>query len=330
MDAFSSMDPWHFGLDLLLGGMVLSIVGGLIAGVLIVRGAGAALLRSRVHEADLGGGGSLSRHVADGVGIRPRQAASRSGLPRRPVVRVAAAIRRTGRRRLWPRTAARPADPGQRGRAGREWPPAGWPPPPTNLQLHGIELRPRAGDLARYAVGDAADIQTVDARAALLPPVIDVAAIFDVLHMVDRASQGPLVARIAAAMRPGGVLLVRQADAAAGWRFRLVRLGNRVTALLRGRWRAQFAFRTAAEWHAELTGLGFDVSIAPMAKGTPFANVLLVARRLATSQSAPTASCDASRGRTDTRRAASRGCTLELIGERLRRLLRRRIAIDVV
>ena len=28
------MDPWHFGLDLLLGGMVLSILGGLVAGVL--------------------------------------------------------------------------------------------------------------------------------------------------------------------------------------------------------------------------------------------------------------------------------------------------------
>ena len=31
MDAFSFMDPWHFGLDLLLGGMVLSILGGLVA-----------------------------------------------------------------------------------------------------------------------------------------------------------------------------------------------------------------------------------------------------------------------------------------------------------
>ena len=75
---------------------------------------------------------------------------------------------------------------------------------------------------------------------------------------------------------------MREADAAAGWRFRLVRLGNRITALCRGRWRPPFAFRTAAEWQAELSGLGFDVSVAPMGEGTPFANVLLVARRLAT------------------------------------------------
>jgi uncharacterized protein (DUF2062 family) len=29
-DTFSLMDPWHFGLDLVLGGMVLSIVGGML------------------------------------------------------------------------------------------------------------------------------------------------------------------------------------------------------------------------------------------------------------------------------------------------------------
>jgi hypothetical protein len=86
-------------------------------------------------------------------------------------------------------------------------------------------------------------------------------------------------------MRPGAILLVREADAAAGWRFRLVRLGNRITALCRGRWRPTFAFRTAVEWQAELASRGFDVSVAPMGDGTPFANVLLVARRLAAPQS---------------------------------------------
>ena len=34
MDAFGAMDPWHFGLDLLAGGMLLSVVGGLVAGLL--------------------------------------------------------------------------------------------------------------------------------------------------------------------------------------------------------------------------------------------------------------------------------------------------------
>jgi hypothetical protein len=156
---------------------------------------------------------------------------------------------------------------------------------PAGLELHGIELRPRAADLARYALGDAAHIQTADAQEATLPPAIDLVAIFDVLHLMDRDTQGPTIARLAAAMPPGALLLVREADAAAGWRFRFVRFGNRITALVRGRWRARFAFRTAAEWQALLAALGFEVSIAPMGDGTPFANVLLVARRLASGPS---------------------------------------------
>jgi SAM-dependent methyltransferase len=164
-----------------------------------------------------------------------------------------------------------------------KWPPAGWPPAPASLELHGIELRPRAADLARYALGDAAQVLTADALEAALPPAIDLVAIFDVLHLMDRAEQVPMVTRLAASMRPGALLLVREADASAGWRFRMVRFGNRITALLRGRWRARFAFRSATEWQALLTELGFEVSVAPMGEGTPFANVLLVARRLETS-----------------------------------------------
>jgi hypothetical protein len=82
-------------------------------------------------------------------------------------------------------------------------------------------------------------------------------------------------------MPPGAILLVREADAAAGWRFQMVRLGNTITALTRGRWRPRFAFRTAADWRAELGAVGFEVSLAPMSEGTPFANVLFVARRVA-------------------------------------------------
>ena len=43
--------------------------------------------------------------------------------------------------------------------------------------------------------------------------------------------------------------------------------------------------KTDAEWRAELASLGFEVSVAPMGEGTPFANVLLVARRLPVLQS---------------------------------------------
>jgi uncharacterized protein (DUF2062 family) len=279
MDAFSSMDPWHFGLDLLLGGTVLSIVGGLVAGLLTY-----AALGRRHRDPDFT---RLTAAAADrylGTSLTAWEFA-RAKLRSDPVYRAVLAngwLPPSGvlvdvgcGPGLLLALLAQATDEAHDG----QWPPHGWPPSPKALRLHGIELRPRAADLARYALGDAAEIQTGDAREAPLPETIDVAAIFDVLHLVDGPAQRPLVARIAAAMRPGAILLVREADAAAGWRFRLVRFGNRITALCRGRLRPRFAFRTAVEWQAELTDLGFDVSIAPMGEGTPFANVLLVARR---------------------------------------------------
>lgn len=281
MDAFSSMDPWHFGLDLLLGGMVLSIVGGLVAGLSTY-----AALARRHRDPDFT---RLTAAAADrylGTSLTAWEFA-RAKLRGDPVYRAVLASGWLPASGVLVDVGCGPglllallAQATEDAHEG-QWPPTGWPAPPAGLRLHGIELRPRAADLARYALGDAAEIQTADAREARLPESIDLAAVFDVLHLVDRTSQRPLIARVAAAMRPGGILLVREADAAAGWRFRLVRFGNRLTALLRGRWRPAFAFRTAAEWQAELAGLGFDVSVAPMGEGTPFANVLLVARRLA-------------------------------------------------
>ena len=56
----------------------------------------------------------------------------------------------------------------------------------------------------------------------------------------------------------------------------MVRLGNRLTALAQGRWRAPFAFRTGDEWRQLLQESGLEVTVQPMGEGTPFANVLFV------------------------------------------------------
>jgi uncharacterized protein (DUF2062 family)/SAM-dependent methyltransferase len=284
MDAFSSMDPWHFGLDLFVGGMLLSIVGGLVAGLLTYAALG------RRHRDP--GFTSLSSEAADrylGTSLTAWEFA-RAKLRGDPVYRAVIASDWLPASGVLVDVGCGPglllalvAEAVAAGREGR-WPPDGWPAPPSELRLHGIELRSRAADLARYALGDDGEVQTADALAAPLPAAIDVVAIFDVLHMMDRGAQRPLLARLAAAMPPGAILLVREADAAAGWRFQMVRLGNSMTALVRGHFRQRFAFRTAAQWRGELTELGFDVSLAPMSEGTPFANVLLVARRVATSR----------------------------------------------
>jgi uncharacterized protein (DUF2062 family)/SAM-dependent methyltransferase len=289
-DAFSTLDPWHFSLDLVAGGTVLSVVAGALAGLVTY-----AALGRRYRDPDFI---RLSAAAADrylGSSVTAWEFA-RAKLRGDPVYR---AVLSSG----WLPSAGVLLDVGcgqglllaliaQAADDARDsqWPPAGWPPAPTELRLLGIELRPRAAELARYALGDAAEIQTGDARDAVFPEPLDVVALFDVLHLMDAATQAQLVTRIAAAMRPGGLLLVREADAGAGWRFRMVRLGNRLTAMVRGRWRPRFAFRTAAEWRAALAELGFEVAVAPMGDGTPFANVLFVARRVASAQSPSAAS----------------------------------------
>ena len=286
MDAFSSMDPWHFGLDLLLGGMVLSIVGGLVAGLLTYAALG------RRHRDP--GFTRLTAAAADrylGTSLTAWEFA-RAKLRGDPVYRavlasrLAARVGRAGRRRVRAGAAARAPRAGDRGRArravaaGRVAGAAGRTAAPRH---RAAAPRRRSGSLRAGRRRRDPDRRRARGAAARGHRPGG--------HLRRAAPGRPHVASVRwspASPPPCGrarILLVREADAAAGWRFRLVRLGNRITALCRGRWRPTFAFRTAAEWQAELAGLGFDVSVAPMGEGTPFANVLLVARRLATAQS---------------------------------------------
>jgi hypothetical protein len=85
----------------------------------------------------------------------------------------------------------------------------------------GIECRRRAATLAREALSCDAKIVQADARAF---PIERARAIvlFDVLHMMTHEEQDALLGTIAAQLEPGGVVLVRESDAAAGWRFTAV------------------------------------------------------------------------------------------------------------
>lgn len=144
--------------------------------------------------------------------------------------------------------------------------------------LIGVEMRPRVASLARRALGADARIAVADARC-LQPEDCRAVLFFDVLHMLPAADQETLVAAMAARLSADGVMLVRETDAAAGWRFRTVRAGNRLKALAAGRWRQTFHFRTAAGWTALFERAGFDVRTLDTGAGTPFGNVLFVLTR---------------------------------------------------
>lgn len=152
--------------------------------------------------------------------------------------------------------------------------PAGWAPPSPGLTFHGIEGRPKVAAAAREALGDGVVIETGDLRAAGFPTA-DAILLLDVLHYLPAEDQRELLAKSIAALQPGGVLLIRDADADGGWRFTATRMQERFSALLRRHWGQRFHYRSAGGWRALLEELGLEVEAEPMGMGTPYANVLL-------------------------------------------------------
>jgi uncharacterized protein (DUF2062 family)/SAM-dependent methyltransferase len=155
--------------------------------------------------------------------------------------------------------------------------PPGWASPPS-LSFHGIEGRAKTAAVARRALAGEAEIETADLRTAPFPAA-EAVLLLDVLHYLAAEDQEALLAKAAAAVEPGGVLLLREADAGAGWRFTAIRIQERFSALLRGDWRQRFHYRGAAEWGEIVRVRGLTVDTRPMGMGTPYANVLLAARR---------------------------------------------------
>lgn len=157
-----------------------------------------------------------------------------------------------------------------------QWPP-GWPPPP-HLALQGIELDPDRASVAQRALASRARVTRQDLREAALPPCAAVALIDVLMYLGERDQLGALE-KVAAAIEPGGVLLMREADAGAGLPFHITRWSERWLELLRGHWRNRLQYRRAAEWTGLLEALGFAVSVEPMSAGTPFANLLFVCKK---------------------------------------------------
>ena len=161
------------------------------------------------------------------------------------------------------------------------WRAGGWPGPaaaPVFDTLIGIETRPRVAAVAKHALGDAVTIVAGDART-YAPGGCRAVLFFDVLHMMPERDQDDLLQAMTHALESDGVMLVREADAAAGRRFTAVRLGNRLKAVVFGNWRQTFHFRTAGQWRQAFERLGFHVQVVGADEGTPFGNVLFVLTR---------------------------------------------------
>ena len=155
-----------------------------------------------------------------------------------------------------------------------------WPDPldpPVFERLVGIDSRHRVAALARRILAEDAEILAADVRAHA-PEPCDAVLLFDVLHMMPATAQEAVIGALARALKPGGTILVREADAAAGWRFRAVQAGNLLKALAFGHWGQRFYFRSREEWRRLFESAGFAVETRAAGDGTPFGNVLFVLR----------------------------------------------------
>lgn len=147
------------------------------------------------------------------------------------------------------------------------------------VRYTGIEWSARDADRARVALGasDGATIVCGDLRA-LAFPTADTVVLLDVLHYLETAAQDAVLARACGALTPGGRLLLRVGDAEARRGYGFSRWVDRVVSGLRGGV-PPVQGRPLSVWIERLRTLGLQVEARPMSRGTPFANVLLVAQR---------------------------------------------------
>jgi SAM-dependent methyltransferase len=146
-----------------------------------------------------------------------------------------------------------------------------------SLIFQGFELRENDARIARNALGIGADIIHADIRSSGLPDC-QIVFLIDVLMYLYKDEQKALLQKIFRVLKPNGVLIIREADADAGFTFRLTKMVERLCALSRGHWRQRYGYRSQKEWKSLLEELGFVVESLPMSQGTPYANILFIAR----------------------------------------------------
>jgi len=162
--------------------------------------------------------------------------------------------------------------------------------------LKGVDRDPALVRIARRALGENVDIQTGD-LADYEPPPASIVLMMDVLNCMQPDTQERLLRLVAKSLRPGGRILIREADARSGLRFRFTKAVNSICAIVRRTGQRKFYYRSREEWIRLLKGLGLSSSYRSMGRGSPFANVMIEAQKpVATSSASIDAPSDANPG----------------------------------
>lgn len=134
--------------------------------------------------------------------------------------------------------------------------------------------------IANSAANGRATYAQDDLTAYRFERPVDTVLLIDVLHYIAADDQNRLVGQAFTALRPGGRLLIRDVDAAAG-RSGWTRIAEKIGTVLRINRARVLEFRSAAEVRHVLEKLGAVVSVHAASDG-PLTNVLLVAQKPST------------------------------------------------
>ncbi len=148
------------------------------------------------------------------------------------------------------------------------------------IALIGLDYDQKRLDVARRALGSQPQVRFIggDVRQTELPQA-DVVTCLDVLHYLDDAGQDSILARLAAILRPGGTLLIRDGAAGEGMRSWLTLWSERIAVFL-GRHRgATVHLRPREATIATLEAQGLKVQAEDCREGTVLANVLFTATK---------------------------------------------------
>ena len=136
----------------------------------------------------------------------------------------------------------------------------------------------RVAALRQSASGLAIDAQEASLTSVAIPPA-DGIVLLDVLHYFDELTQGAILLRVLRALRPRGVLLLRDPDPSAWFRFRITRLHERIATGMGWTQARMGHFRSGEAWTQLLEGYDLRVRCYPLSPLSPYADRLVVATR---------------------------------------------------
>ncbi len=162
--------------------------------------------------------------------------------------------------------------------------PAGWSPAPLRAKVIGLELM--SSDVARARAAYGAGAQFIEGNMVTTAfPSSQAVVILDVLHYVSFEEQEQVLRKVKASLEAGmlgksghGQLLLRVGDASAGLPFKISNWVDALVTFVRGHRLSKLYCRPLTQWIDLLKQLGYQVRIQPLHEGTPFANVMLIAK----------------------------------------------------